>query len=619
MTRDEIRFHKFLNMIRKERKVPLRIVCYGLCSDTMMNYIESGDRLPDYRMRNRIMARLGVPSEEYEDFVQYDEYERWQKCQELISAVEKKNEKIAEIMVSELLASANKSDKVENQLLLDMKSRIMEMKGEDWNKIAKIYSEAINLTIPEFKSIDWNKFVFSPDEYYIVIRWMMAEVQCTSKEEKIDVQSLYERICKSIQRNLKQAYSSSKVYPMAVYGWFNSIKTLDEIDDKYLIKIWKHSCEALEKLRQVCRTYYLIELLQIRQLLRSQIISRNIVIDCEDLLENKENDWLVALKKIYDAYAKDVDINYSGYIYNGSEVHCISDIISSRRRLYGLSRKELAEGICNERTLIRIEKKQVKPQHYVVEQVFSRLGVVSDYLRAEVLTNDYDTLTTYSEYKHALNDSNYKKADLLEKKLFKIIDFSYCENRQIIANIVNNRKIRTGEIDKNRYYQNMKKILEMTLPQELKLLPEDYLSDAEIIVLKNLAFDANIEEYQDILVEKCEKYYINHIRNYASLYEFIMGTEASNLGNVGKYDESNKISADIIYEALSNYRAHAIHRNIFNITWNKAKKEKVYNKKNIYDELLQCVSISSFCKDYETEFFYKSRINLADKNEDWTL
>ena len=67
--KDEINFHKFLDAMRQLKDVTLEQVCDGLCTSSMMKRIECGDRLSEKQMRDRIMARMGVPLEGYEDFI----------------------------------------------------------------------------------------------------------------------------------------------------------------------------------------------------------------------------------------------------------------------------------------------------------------------------------------------------------------------------------------------------------------------------------------------------------------------------------------------------------------------------------------------------------------------
>ena len=67
--KDLIHFHTLMESVRKYRNITIEELCHGLCSVSQMHYIQRGDRLPDYLMRNRIMGRLGISSEGYEDYV----------------------------------------------------------------------------------------------------------------------------------------------------------------------------------------------------------------------------------------------------------------------------------------------------------------------------------------------------------------------------------------------------------------------------------------------------------------------------------------------------------------------------------------------------------------------
>ncbi len=70
----EICFHDFLTGMRTGKKVTLERLGYGLCSADMLSRIETGERLPDKLMRDRLMERLGFENDGFEDFLQPDEY-----------------------------------------------------------------------------------------------------------------------------------------------------------------------------------------------------------------------------------------------------------------------------------------------------------------------------------------------------------------------------------------------------------------------------------------------------------------------------------------------------------------------------------------------------------------
>lgn len=125
---DEINFHNLLYAIRKAKGISLEKLAYGLYTPSMMHYVENNKKLPHYLMRNRLMARLGVSSERYEDFLQYDEYDQWKKFQSIIDAVENENVEAAENLILELESKIDKDAIVERQFLLDMKARTMALR-----------------------------------------------------------------------------------------------------------------------------------------------------------------------------------------------------------------------------------------------------------------------------------------------------------------------------------------------------------------------------------------------------------------------------------------------------------------------------------------------------------
>ena len=77
--KDEINFHGLLRKTRIYRNITLEKLSYGLCSVSTLHYYETGERVPDYQIRNRLMSRLGISSEDFEDYVYDEEYEIFKK------------------------------------------------------------------------------------------------------------------------------------------------------------------------------------------------------------------------------------------------------------------------------------------------------------------------------------------------------------------------------------------------------------------------------------------------------------------------------------------------------------------------------------------------------------
>lgn len=64
--KDEINFHGFLVATRQIHNVSLKQLAEGLCSESEMQRVEKGERLPEKLMRDRIVARLGISDDNYE-------------------------------------------------------------------------------------------------------------------------------------------------------------------------------------------------------------------------------------------------------------------------------------------------------------------------------------------------------------------------------------------------------------------------------------------------------------------------------------------------------------------------------------------------------------------------
>ena len=73
--KEEINFHNFMKMIREKKGISLQTLSEGLCSISMMNFIEQGKRIPEKMLRDRILARMGISGDIYEDYLSFDEYE----------------------------------------------------------------------------------------------------------------------------------------------------------------------------------------------------------------------------------------------------------------------------------------------------------------------------------------------------------------------------------------------------------------------------------------------------------------------------------------------------------------------------------------------------------------
>jgi len=280
--KDESGFHNLFFSVRKHRGVSLEKLRYGIYSPAMMHYIEFGERLPDYLMRNRIMDRLGISVEDYSDYVSCEEYDRYQKRAELIAAVESEQTVDARHIFDFLMDSCDTSKKVEYQFLLDMKAKIMFQEQHHIGEIAEAYKQAVDLTMPEIDLNRIDDYCLSSDEYYLLVLW----VQTDYLAENISLDEAEWKlisILKALEKSYFQEITKCKVYPMDIVTLYNLYKKSGIIWDSVKISMIKNYIEkAVELLRKAGRLYYLIELLEIDDSLKS--------------IDDRSKNWLEIIK-----------------------------------------------------------------------------------------------------------------------------------------------------------------------------------------------------------------------------------------------------------------------------------------------------------------------------------
>ncbi|CBK73360.1 hypothetical protein CIY_04130 [Butyrivibrio fibrisolvens 16/4] len=565
--KDLIGYHILLESVIRDRGVLPEQVGRGLCSSTQMHYILNGERLPDYLMRNRIMARLGISSEGYEDYVQYDEYERWIQKQKLICLIEEAKWEEARNLFDLIVTSWNPVSAIEKQFLLDMKARFTEQAGASSKELLSIYEEIVGLTVDkEIFDCDSSRIFLSPVEIYYVIKWVSYRVSVSNGTDVREIILKYDRFIDLVEDSALDDIAKAKVLPFADYVLFQGVGKAN-ISWDYR-KLWEHTERAIRVLKNTERFYYLKELVEAREKLASTLKYHS-----DELILEKE--VVKILDDFEGKYATDIPMSRSGYIYRDSIIYCIADVIHTRRRMFGISRAELADGVCTVRTLERIEAKHSKPQMYVMQGLFSKLNLIGAYRRAEIITDDVKMIRTFNKYKVFINQKKYEEAFEIIEYLVDKLDKRYIPNRQAIIRMVNVRKRFENGIEKQIYIANLKKAWKLSIDHNLNQASMFFFTEGEKVLLYNIATQEDFNScYRRFL--DCSLYELKNevLLSHFPIYELVKDWEASMVGNLGEYDDSNDISEKIIRNSFRLKRFHGLYRANYNIYWNNYEAEK---------------------------------------------
>lgn len=605
----------FPTLIRKAREIQgitLEALCRDVCSFSMMGKIERGERLAGKELRDRILARLGVCSDGYENFLFYKDYLVWKRRQRIVNAIEKSDFVVAE---KELAIYEKKKGryKLEKQFCLVMRAQIMQKRHEDPAAIARLYEEAVKLTVSDIDTVSVKELCLSVQELDLILEYE----RCCRPER---LASRCEEILAYISSEMFDTYSYVKIYPKVIYYLY--LSTADQGRDWN--RLLRLSSKGIEQLRTTGRMYYLWELLEIRREGLTWLLDR-----IEDDGEGRKREavqkvidtmteWLDALDFVHDLCGTRRKMETSCYLYQQKEAYCISDVIRRRREMLGMTKKELCEGICSEKTIGRLEANRTKSQIEIVRLLFEKLNLSGEYQRAQIVTKDVKAGVIVGELGVYANKRDFKRVEVLLEELEQYISLDNPINRQYKQWMEVRIRSGSGKMTKEETLQCFTKILEDTIPYEVVLKDgERYLTNVEIQCLLNIAIYGEKPKDNmafDVLLKLCEQLEKDEgILEHIAAWEAIMTNVANIYGDRGEYDKSDAISIKTMEECIHCYRMRLLNMLLYIILWNYAERKKndIPVKQGYQEEmyLKRCIALCQINKSDERAAKLKKRLS----------
>lgn len=604
----------FPALIRKAREIQgitMEALCKDICSFSMMGKIERGERLAGKELRDRILARLGVCSDGYENFLFYEDYLVWKRRQRIVNAIEKSDFDTAEKEL-EIYEKTNDDFNLERQFCLVMRAQIMQKRHEDPAVIAGIYEEAVKLTVSDIDDVSIGDLCLSVQELDMILEYE----RCCRPER---LASRCEEILAYISSEVFDTYSYVKIYPKVIYYLYLSTADRDRDWNRLLIL----ANRGIEQLRTTGRMYYLWELIEIRREGLTWLLDR-IENDGEgrkrkavQKVIDTMTDWLEALDFVHGLCGTHRRMETSCYLYQQKEAYCISDVIRRRREMLGMTKKALCDGICSEKTIGRLEAKKTKPQIEIVRLLFERLNLSGEYQRWQVVTKDVKAYPIVGEIIRCANNRDFKKTQELLDRLEKYAPMDNPINRQYKERIEINLKFRQGIITKEDAREQLKSVLAYTILLDAAIKEgEKYLTNVEVQCILDIAMNAeklSIDMYLDTLIKLCEQLEKDDgIVEHIAVWEIIMTNVSNTYGDIGEYDKSDIIGLKVMKECVQCYRMSMLELNLYFNVWNyiQRKKKNIPVKQGYQEEnyLKKCIALCQINKNTAREMRMKERL-----------
>lgn len=553
-------FAKLLKNIRTEENVSLDQLAMGLMSASQLVKIENGERPINKNIRDRLLERLGIAKELYENLLDLCDFEEWDYKKKILSAIQNKKIEDAYRLLKEYKAHLRENDRINHQFILAMWGEVLKQEGASKEKIAECYRKAVILTIPDAEKV-----------------W-------------------------------------SEKRPLSVLEMNLLLETQTEN-----LKI----CEkAIDKLRDAGRTYYLVELLeieiQILETMPEDAVTEHLEKNETDKINARE--LISVIKNLYAEYEVPAYMQDCTYFYQQKWIFSMKDVLRTRRAMFGLTQEQLCEGICSVKSLRRAEKGQTDMQRETLKKLLNRLGLSGQMQWSRLITSDREVIRMAEELADYINDRKFSVASKQLESLKSRIDLDIPQNKQYFLEKQALLEFEQGKVTREEFVKMEKEALECTLCAENLYRKENvYLTEREIICISNSWKGMEEKEKREsinLILRLYDNYALNNGLSQAiSVYEIVTEAAVNELGNSGEHVRAEEIDRKSIKVSLSCRRVWDIHYKIYDILWNekeiqKKNKEKKRNME-MTDGLMKCISISHYVKQPFYEKIYREKmINL---------
>ncbi len=340
-------FPKFLKRVRKEENVYLEQLAEGLMAVSQLARIEKGQRPIPKNMRDRLLGRLGIASDLYENLLNIEDYAAWEHQRNILHAIERREPERALELIGAYERQAPVRDKIKRQFCLMMHAEVLKLQKADQDEIAACYTAAVKCTVPDIEELCLERKLLSIQEINMIL-----EYEYYHKEK--DFADRCRELMVFVEHVVYDDLSKVKIYPKIVHYYLQETFAREDPPGTEEVSESLRICDqAIEMLRNTGRAFYLLELLEMKarllesmgQQLQESEELRSAYQECTQRLA-RFSCWSLAdlFSETLGGIQCAASCGLCFICINRVGCSTIGDVRASRREMYGLTQKELWQG-----------------------------------------------------------------------------------------------------------------------------------------------------------------------------------------------------------------------------------------------------------------------------------
>lgn len=557
---------KLIEYERVRQGMSADTVCSGLCDLNMYDRLEQGEDIGDIHVVRLVLQRLGISAGLAGRYLCRDEYDEMSARFNILEYLKANQLTEAENAVKKYESQYCAHNNLNRQFRMYMEARIAEFHGGR-EKALMQYAAAATLTIGDYRGTEFT--CISMYEYFLLANIARLDALLGRTAE---AEFLYERLLAYIKRKKADLWTMACIYPKTICEMLR-INTPQNMGD-YDRQIWLEECnEAVRILRDTERLHFISPLLRNRRTLL-ELLGEKSDGQWDSFLEHYE--WL---RDKYNVTGELLE--WYPYYNSDWELYPVEKLIDERRRLYGMTMEELADGVCATETVSRIINRRVSPKHSTVEALLDKLGLRGVLSENVIVSGDWEAhrLWNYMVQSQSIND--YVTGKKLNDRLKKMIDANIPINKRVLDYKNIEIKMSENAEDYKEYALMHEKMLGFCIEDINKLT---IFTKIEIMIINRYFYCMDkVRDYSKLgaLKTMCDIYRGNLGRAFACDCEGIFARCANFMGNEGDFDFSNIYSELGIMLELHCERTYCLSSLIYCIPWNNVESGQKVSRDDI--------------------------------------
>ncbi len=194
-------------------------LCFGICEQHTLSNIENGKCKVKQQTYSKLMNKLNQYRSKNYGLIRTDNYEMLQIIDKILEHLFNREYEIAQNLLDILKSNINQDYNINKQYILSMESNIKYNRGEiDMKCYYNNLVESIKLTIPRYDEIDLAKWVFTEQEFQIM---MYIATLYSSNNDYTNCKNLLLKLKSSLKKGGLDKVEYAKRFTLVVYNLAN--------------------------------------------------------------------------------------------------------------------------------------------------------------------------------------------------------------------------------------------------------------------------------------------------------------------------------------------------------------------------------------------------------------